>query len=266
MKRCVLVLLVWLALPVVSRLGGDLRRGRRATLPGADGRQPLVDVRDLQRQRARGCRDPRRASRSNPLVLGPVPSGTGVTFTSLPAKADRQCRRRRRVGLPRPGRDRRSSACRCGATPPRRRAPTTRRRRRRERLVDACWRAAGDSGRGARGPGRRDLPGQRTDRARHHLVPASGNRQLPATTPVTTTSASPSSAGASSAPGRRPPSLCFTGDGADRHAHLHLQAAIVTIDDPAAPDRRLGPARRRRPPHQRDLHRRAPRTPPACAR
>ena len=39
------------------------------------------------------------------------------------------------------------------------------------------------------------------------------------------------------------------------YAHLHLQAAIVTVDDPVAAGRRLRPARGRRPAHERDLHR-----------
>ena len=36
--------------------------------------------------------------------------------------------------------------------------------------------------------------------------------------------------------GPPPTSLCFTGDGADGATpHLHLQAAVVTVDDPVAP-------------------------------
>ena len=229
MKRCVLVLLVLLARPVAGRLGGDLRRGR---VPRARRRraQRLVDVRDLQRRRP-GCAV-RGALRAQPARRRTCLSGAGVTFNSLPAKQTVKVDDGAAwVFRAPPGRS--SSACRSGATPPRLRAPTTPRTAASRTAGGPCSPARA-TGRGARRARGRDLPGQRADRARHHLLPQ-GRRGLPRH---------------DSGQLRHRRARRQLGRPVHRaadhlavlhrrrhegHAHLHLQAAVVTVDDPVAP-------------------------------
>ena len=82
-----------------------------------------------------------------------------------------------------------------------------------------------------------------------------GDANFPATVPVTYDVGEPVVSWGVQCTGPTTTSLCFTGNGTDRLAHLHLQAAIVTVDDPVAPVVGVRRARRRRPAHERDLHR-----------
>ena len=84
---------------------------------------------------------------------------------------------------------------------------------------------------GARG---RDLSGQHADAARP-VYCRRGAQSFPATVPVTYDVGEPVVSWGVQCTGPATTSLCFTGDGSDRWAHLHLQSAVVTVDDPVAP-------------------------------
>jgi hypothetical protein len=62
-----------------------------------------------------------------------------------------------------------------------------------------------------------------------------GGANFPATVPVTYDVGRPVVSWSVQCTGPATTSLCFTGNGSGRHAHLHLQGAVVTVDDPVAP-------------------------------
>lgn len=62
-----------------------------------------------------------------------------------------------------------------------------------------------------------------------------GNASYPATVPVSYDVGEPVVSWAVQCAGPTLASQCLTGNGTDQFAHLHLQAAIVTVEDPVAP-------------------------------
>ena len=150
------------------------------------------------------------------------------------AKVDRGLRRRRRLGLPRSRRDEGQARCRCGATSPTRGGaddPAT------GPVENGYWTAFARGGDSVAG---RLVLGGETCAGNAPTAPDTvwcrrGNLAYPSSSSVTYDVNEPVVSWAVQCVGPTPASVCFTGDGAATNAHLHLQSAVVTVDDPVAP-------------------------------
>ena len=230
MKRCVLVLLVFLALPV-ARASAGTYDVVACHAPGAEGRNASWTFETFN---AAGKAAPSAARFAlNPLVPDQCLSGAGVTFTSLPAKQT--------VGVD----DGAAWVFRAPAGTVVKRVQVWRNSATAASTDDAgtggvengwwtLFARAGDAIAGRVVLASETCPGN-TPTAPDTLYCRKGNASFPATTPVSYDVGEPVVSWGVQCAGPSATSLCFTGDGTNRHAHLHLQAAIVTVDDPVAP-------------------------------
>ena len=250
MKRCVLVLLAFLLIPVGSASAG--------TYDVVACHAPGADMRNLSWafETFNAAGKPVPAASSFPLAPDPsdtCSSGSGVLLTTLPNK--------QAVNVD----DGAAWVFRAPAGATVKRVQIWRTAATRVSVDDAAtggvengwwtlFARAGDAVAGRVVLGGETCPGN-TPTAPDTLYCRKGNANYPATAPVSYDIGEPVVSWGVQCVGPTTTSLCFTGNGAERLAYLYLQAAIVTVDDPIAPVVAVRVCRRRPPAHEPDVHR-----------